>query len=128
MCKSDFLLKRDYYVKSELILGETTPHLKNEGLYDAEIKDAKSFEKLRIYDDDIFTQLDKIEILLQHADETDIKILKMLAAGKKYEEISAELFLSISPLKYRIGKMLKLTGLKYKNSLVNLLAEYNIFM
>lgn len=127
VCKSDFISKRIYYVKSELILGETTPNLKSESLYSTQISTVQNFEKLRIYDDEVFTELDKIEILLQHADETDIKILKMLMSGKKYEEISAELFLSVSPLKYRIGKMLKLTDLKYKNSLVNLLEKYNVF-
>jgi len=52
----------------------------------------------------------------------------MLVEEKTYEEISAGLFLSITPLKYRINKMLKLTQFSSKSKLVSVLKKYNMFV
>lgn len=125
--KNDFMLKQSFYVKSNLIIGQTTPSLKNENLYRQAPVRTADYKNLLIYNDEVFKELDTVEMLLQKSDDVDIKILKAIAYGKTYEEISAELFLSISPLKYRIGKMLKIVGLKYKSELKNLLEKYNFF-
>ena len=126
--KNDFMLKQSLYVKSKLILGETTPKLTDDNLYGLKALDTYSYNKpLMVYDDSVFKELDTVEMLIQKSDDIDIKILRMLANNKKYEEISAELFLSITPLKYRIGKMLRLAQLDTKKQLVNVLRKYNIF-
>ena len=128
LSRNSFLLKQSFFVKSKLIPGQTTPALTDEDIYTIKYADASnSYKQLRVYDDNVFQELDAVEILLQKSDEIDFKILKMLMTNKKYEEISAELFLSITPLKYRINKMLKFTGFKTKSELVNTLRKYNVF-
>ena len=127
--KNDFLLKQSFFVKSNLIIGETTPSLDGKNFNNVKLADTSAYDKLlKVYDDLVFKELDSIEILLQKADEIDFKILKMLIFDKTYEEISAELFLSITPLKYRINKMLKLAQLNSKNELISVLKKYNFFI
>lgn len=127
--KNNFLLKQSFFVKSNLFLGKTTPFLNDENFNSVKLADTSGYDKpLKVYDDVVFKELDSIEILLQKADEIDFKILKMLVLEKTYEEISAELFLSVTPLKYRISKMLKLAQLSSKNELVSALKKYNIFI
>lgn len=126
--KNSFMLKQSFYIKSKLICGETTPCLKDDSLYSIKPQDVSSYSKpLKVYDDSTVKELDSIETLLQQSDETDLKILKLLAMGKKYEEISAETFLSITPLKYRINKMLKNSGFGKKTELTDILEKYGIF-
>ncbi|MBE7038471.1 MAG: hypothetical protein E7404_06185 [Ruminococcaceae bacterium] len=127
--KNDFLLKQSFFIKSNLMLGETTPALINESFKSDNLINTNSYNKqLKVYDDIVFKELDTIEILLQKADEIDFKIIKMLVEEKTYEEISAGLFLSITPLKYRINKMLKLTQFSSKSKLVSVLKKYNMFV
>jgi DNA-binding NarL/FixJ family response regulator len=114
------MLKQSFYIKSKLICGETTPCLKDDSMYSIKPQEVNDYIKpLKLYDDSTVKELDSVETLLQQSDETDLKILKLLAKGEKYEEIGAETFLSITALKYRINKMLKnkLQKLNYKSKI-----------
>ena len=81
-----------------------------------------------IYKDSVFNELDAIELILQKADEVDIKIIEMLVSGvMTQEEIAEEVFLSLSSLKYRIKRLLNLTSINKKNEFVGLLKKYHFF-
>lgn len=127
--KNSFMLKQSVYVKSKFVQGGTTPEFTEDSLYTFNIPESSEYNKqLKVYDDEVFIELDAIENLLQKSDEIDIKILSLLVQGKKYEEISGQLFLSITPLKYRINKMVKRISLNSKSEMVEMLRKYNIFV
>lgn len=129
LSKNSFMLKQSVYVKSKFVQGGTTPDFPEDSLYTLRIPESGGYNKqLKVYDDAVFKELDTIETLLQKSDEIDIKILSLLVKGKKYEEISGQLFLSITPLKYRINKMIKRVNLTSKSEMVEMLKKYNIFV
>lgn len=68
--------------------------------------------------------LDQLNRFLLTADSVDRKILGLIAAGKGYEEISDEIFLTVSAIKYRVKKMLQLFGVNHRRELIELLQQY----
>ncbi len=123
-----YQLKSSLYVKNRITLGQSTPLLNIDSLPQSRHAVIKSNKKLMIYKDSVFNELDAIELILQKADEVDIKIIEMLVSGvMTQEEIAEEVFLSLSSLKYRIKRLLNLTSINKKNEFVGLLKKYHFF-
>ena len=76
------------------------------------------------YGDPQLLELLCIERLLSCADQTDLKILHLLATGCR--DIAEEAFLSDNGVKYRIKKMKQLCSVSSKNDIPLLLEKYGI--
>jgi len=76
------------------------------------------------YGDPELAELLSIERLLSSADETDLNILHLLAAGCR--DIAEEAFLSDNGVKYRIKKMKQLCAVESKREIPVLLEKYGI--
>ncbi len=68
--------------------------------------------------------LERLNRFFQSADAVDRKILRLVAAGKGYEEISEEIFLTVSAIKYRVKKILKIFGVNHRRELAEILQQY----
>lgn len=76
------------------------------------------------YRDGEVSKMLRIENMLSLCDATDQTILSMLLAGKPYEEISADCFLALNTVKYRLKKLMEACGAESKKQLIALLQEY----
>lgn len=85
-------------------------------------------KEVDFFHDAIIEQIDAIEKMLLVMDDLDYKILNELKNGKKYEDISAEYYLSLSTIKYRLNKMLGEVNLDNKKELFMLLDKFHINM
>lgn len=66
----------------------------------------------------------RIEQLLQESDETDNRIIEMLLANAKYNEIAESCFMTEGNVKYRVKKYMSICKVKTKRELLDLLQEY----
>ncbi len=66
----------------------------------------------------------RLEGFLHGIDKTDTGILEALAQGKTYEKLSEELNMSDTMLKYRIKKMLQLSGMSTRQELLANINQY----
>lgn len=78
------------------------------------------------YNDGEIVGMMTAENLLECCDVTDLKLLSLLQRGSTYEQISKELFISESGIKYRIKKLTGVTKTSSREQLLNLLENYGI--
>lgn len=70
--------------------------------------------------------LERLNLFFETADAADRIILQNIAAGKVYEEIGKDIFLTESAVKYRVKKMLHHFGVQHRSELLEILREYHI--
>ncbi len=78
------------------------------------------------YCDAEFAKLSKIDSLMEHCDELDIKIIKRLLAGKTYIDIADECHMVEQSVKYRVKQYTEICRIKNRRELVSLLNEYHV--
>ena len=78
------------------------------------------------YSDTEATEMLNIEHLLNHCDETDLKILNGLISGLSYSEIAEKNFMSVNGIKYKLKIMFNLCKVKTKSEFITLISKYNI--
>ena len=76
------------------------------------------------YKDPEVGELLAIEEVLQKADITDMKILRGLLERKRYPDLTEEVNLSETALKYRINRMKQLTNSQNKSDLIEKIKKY----
>ena len=74
------------------------------------------------YSDPEAQQILNAESMLNACDETDLRFLHGLLSGKTYEALENELFLSSSALRYRLKRMMTISGCKNRAELGDFLA------
>ncbi|MDF2927227.1 MAG: hypothetical protein K0R57_6141 [Paenibacillaceae bacterium] len=66
-----------------------------------------------------------IEALLRECDQADLQIIRGWIDGSSYEELTEQIHLSHNALKYRIRKMLRLSGMSSMNKLAAAMGKYH---
>lgn len=79
------------------------------------------------YDDKEVQRLIAAENLLSECDDTDIEILKLLAAGEIYDEIAEKCFLSKESVKYRIKKYMSICGVGTRAEMLEIMQDFYPF-
>ena len=90
------------------------------------IKTYPSDKDIDFYHDKSIEEIDLVNETLLNMDETDINIVILLENGAKYETIADACYISLNTVKYRIGKMLKVSKRKNKADLLSLFAKYKL--
>lgn len=96
---------------------------------DVDYNPPKTYPKekdIDFYHDKSIEELDLVNETLLNMDETDINIVILLENGAKYETIADACYISLNTVKYRIGKMLKVSKRKNKAELLSLFAKYKL--
>ncbi len=78
------------------------------------------------YSDREFTELLKIDTLMERCDELDIKIIKLILKSKTYIEIADECHIVEQSVKYRVKQYTEICQVKNRKELERLLNEYRI--
>lgn len=78
------------------------------------------------YGDSELIPLMNIERLFEVCDNNDLKLILMLKKGFTYNKICESLFISESGLKYRIKKIMMLSGATSRKQLIDLLEHFDI--
>ena len=78
------------------------------------------------YNDTEVLEMTRLEMLFTNIDPLDKNILNELLKNNSYEIISIKFFLSVGSVKYRMKKMLEISGCTKKKQLVTLLRKYEI--
>ena len=76
------------------------------------------------FDDPEIRELGLLEHLLSIQDDTDAQIIRSLLEGCSYEQIAQMLFMSVNGIKYRINRLLKISGIKNRKHLVEIYNRY----
>jgi hypothetical protein len=79
---------------------------------------------VNFYDDPIVSEIMKIETLLTKSEPIDFKILEGIANAIPYSTLSQQLYTSENAIKYRIKRLLKISGITSKEVLFSLLSTY----
>lgn len=107
-------------VPSRLLIRESTAHLCNEageGAISPTLQD-------QFYHNPTVALLVGIENCINQRDATDMRILRRLMDGKSYEQISDELFISGSTLRYRLNKIFADSGVHTRQEFEQLIHTY----
>lgn len=95
-------------VPSKILIRESTAHIPlQSGVCAVFSSDQDSF-----YHQPAISRLIRLEKCISERDETDMQILSLLMMKKSYEQISDELFISNSTLRYRLNKIYADAGAK----------------
>ncbi len=95
-------------VPSKILIRESTAHMPLQSSVCAVFSsDQDSF-----YHQPAISRLIRLEKCVSERDETDMQILRLLMEKKSYEQISDELFISNSTLRYRLNKIYADAGAK----------------
>lgn len=109
-------------IKSQIIPRETTRCIPFSGSCGSvNIPNAKvgSF-----YEDPEIRNLMLLENLLTITEETDEKLIRLLCMGYSYEQLAQELFMSVNGIKYRLNKLLEVSGIRNRKELIQLWNAY----
>lgn len=68
----------------------------------------------------------KLELMIRSMDETDISMIKRISEGKTYAQISDEINISESTIKYRLNKLEQLCGFSNRNELMAFATEFRL--
>ncbi|MBQ3084235.1 MAG: substrate-binding domain-containing protein [Clostridia bacterium] len=68
----------------------------------------------------------RVEAVLAGCDDLDLSILRGLADGARYEELSEALFISVNTLKYRLKKIMAAARVHDRRELAELMMKYEI--
>lgn len=74
--------------------------------------------------DEEIRDLNMLETLLSIQDETDEKIIALLADGCSYEQAAQELFMSVNGIKYRLKRLLEISGIESRREMVEIYRKY----
>lgn len=77
--------------------------------------------EIDFFKDDDVKALSRLEIFASTCDDVDRAILAAVARGESYEQIEDEQYIHSSTVKYRIGKMKRLTGVSDISQLIDIL-------
>lgn len=117
-----------------IILGGTSRLLEkcsNNGNADSDATDGASADgessaealQINFYNDPEVVRISSIEKTLRHCDSTDLSLLKMFDAGKSYEEMSEELYISRGSIFYRLRRIEDNLKIRSHSELKNYLYE-----
>ncbi len=76
------------------------------------------------FEDDEIRDLISIEKILENVTDTDWIILNNIINGRSYESAAQELFMSTNGIKYRLNKLLNLSGIKNRKELLRIINTY----
>ena len=76
------------------------------------------------YQDRELDSMLRLERLLNECDDLDRKVISSLLQGESYEVISERCFVTVSTIKYRVRKMITVSGVQGRSELIRLLREY----
>src|SRR5690606_28371533 len=76
------------------------------------------------YQDPLLSKAFIIENCMSLRDELDMKIIDGIMQNKVYEDISEQLFISTSALRYRVSKMYQDASVDNKTEFIKLLQQY----
>ena len=100
----------------------------NDNIFETAINEKEQVTKSDTFYDDFEVQrLIAAENILAECDKTDIQILKMLANGNIYDDIAEKCFLSKGSIKYRIKKLLAVSGAKNKKEMLDIMSDFYPF-
>lgn len=130
----DIPMKAKVSNRFSLILGGTSRLLErssdngndaSDAADDTSADEEASAEALQInfYNDPEVVRLSGIEKTLRHCDSTDLSLLKMFDAGKSYEEMSEELYISRGSIFYRLRRIEDNLKIRSHSELKNYLSE-----
>lgn len=113
----------DTHIKYDMRIRETT-----KGLVMREeptkVINLESENPVNIYCDQELLEIMKVENLMRNCDALDMQILEAFKAKKTYENVAADLFISLSAVKYRKKKLCNLAQVSSVKALVELLRKY----
>jgi len=89
------------------------------------MQDASFLNEKRI-GSDIYLSLGRIEQMLNSCTDMDFRILERLHRGESREKIAEQEFVTLSTVRYRLKRMLKLAGTETVEALFALLDRYHI--
>ena len=107
-------------VKNKIIINNKETEIDNTKSY-VNITQNHSFD---FYANDEVVNINKIELMLQSIDETDKKILNMLASGNTYENTADLCHIGLTTIKYRLNRLKKLCSVSTNNELLILYKKY----
>jgi DNA-binding LacI/PurR family transcriptional regulator len=87
-------------------------------------EEAEAIKTFDFYSDGAVREALMLEGLLQRCDDTDLRIVRCLVAGKTYENAAEDLNLSVTAVKYRIKRMLSASMLSSRDALEALAVKY----
>lgn len=85
---------------------------------------SESEEKEHFYQDPDIRQLMQIETCLSNRDPLDIRLIEGLLSGESYEALCDRLYISLSTLHYRTGKIYRELGCRARSEFVELFRRH----
>ena len=76
------------------------------------------------YEDTELREMLCVEQLLNACDDIDLQILHRTLAGEAYEDIAEHCFVNVSTVKYRLRKMIGISGAESRTDLMRLMRKY----
>ena len=123
------LIKRPNIISSSLTISSTIKVRESTGYHKLDlarerVRHKENMERVDFYGDEKIKEVFSIESLLQKCDDLDGSIIDSLLNNLTYEQMVEKLNITMTPLKYRINKMVEAAGLKSKEELLLLILKY----
>ena len=113
----------DIHIKYDMCIRETTKGLVVQE-EPARVLNLDIENPVNIYCDQELQEIMKVENLMRNCDALDMQIIEAFKAKKTYENVAADLFISLSAVKYRKKKLCKLAQVSSVKALVELLNKH----
>lgn len=113
----------DTHIKYDMRIRETTKGLVMQE-EPTKVINLDTENPVNIYCDQELQEIMKVENLMRNCDALDMKILEAFKAKQTYENVAADLFISLSAVKYRKKKLCNLAQVSSVKALVELLNKY----
>ena len=124
-----YLLSNPYVESATILLNCSITPRESTGCFPVEIqKDSVTdalLEQRRI-PSAVYKEIDMIETMFKNCTKMDLRILSGLRQGVSREKLAEQEFTTISTVRYRLKRMLRLAGLENKKALFDILDKYNI--
>lgn len=78
------------------------------------------------YGDESLCDMEALDNMLSSCDATDLALLSDLADGLTYEKIADKHYLAINTVKYRVKKLLELSGASSRRELISVIEKYGV--
>ena len=93
---------------------------------DCELSDRPDGGEVDFYGDKGLLRMERLNAMLEYADDCDLAILDGLVRARTYVEIADACFIAEGTVKYRTKKLLEHAGVATKRELVDMLSEFGI--
>lgn len=93
---------------------------------DCELSDRPDGGEVDFYGDKGLLRMERLNAMLEYADDCDLEILDGLVRARTYVEIADACFIAEGTVKYRTKKLLEHAGVATKRELVDMLSEFGI--